>query len=199
LLETQVDSSLSPGSPATTGVPRSSIQYLGQLYVFNNGLIQIASNSSGQQLVLEQQADNSVALKPFSGIPQQYWMRAHPFKNDTTATIDLPPSPKAINVTPEFMGCNIVDGQKSLVDYVSQFIFCLNEFISRNKTIVLVPASDNSQALSVKDGQLQPSSPAIVEPISGQPIQTFILFACKDRYFLLQNSVNPSYILQVKY
>jgi len=93
------------------GVPQSSLRYAGQLFTFNNGLLQLVNTST--QLVLEQQPDNTVQLKPFSGIPQQYWMRAHPFSNDTAATIDLPPGPNALNYTVEFLGCNIYNPNKA--------------------------------------------------------------------------------------
>jgi len=108
VLQLQVDRNLTPNSPATLGVPKSSVQYSGQLFTFNNGLIQLVSNNT-PPLVLEQQPDNSVTLKPASGIPQQYWMRGHPLKNDSTETIDLPSKPDGLNSTQKFIGCNVTD------------------------------------------------------------------------------------------
>jgi len=64
--------------------------------------------------------------------------------------------------------------------------------------MVIVPMSDNTKAMSVQGGQLQPNAPVIVEPINNSSIQTFMMYACRGKYFLLQSSVNLNYVLQVK-
>lgn len=104
----QADQNQTVGTPIGMGIPDMTVQYAGQLFKFNHGVIQLGSNPS---LVLEQQADNTVLLKPFTGIPQQYWKRARPDRNSDDC-IDLPRCPLTINQTPEFIGCNVEDEHK---------------------------------------------------------------------------------------